>query len=364
MFEKIFKRKASEVEKPLPIRCTIEVHTNQRTGGVNDLPLLVGSPDIPATMGATITLHVDEDCSGNQVEIEFKAWTKTVVDVQVDASECLRTEDPFKINRWKLPVMKPKLDIIAKGRYTKYVEVRIDPTWPSSSTYRQGFVKYAIMVRYKANGRMNEIVAHSEEQEIWVLNSENVPTGGPPTVVTGVVHHESLQVQASIPSAVVAMGQLVPVTVQLSPYLAASKCAGREAVVLGATYKVKQKHRVRCRGFHVGEGVIAYDNCLNFALNEGWPKNKDRWERTVDIRIPSDPAISAYTVTKFLFITHTLTVKLIFQTSSEKDKTYKTEECKLTFDIKVVPPPPSTDAVTMHELPPEYEPKATQPPGY
>jgi len=251
--------------------------------------------------------------------------------VQVDAAECLRTEDPFKINRWKIPVTKPKVDIIAKGRYTKYVEVGIDPAWPSSSTYRQGFVKYAITVRYKANGRMNEKIAHTEEQEIWVLNSENVPTGGPPTVVTGFAQHGSLPVQASIPSAVVAMGQLVPVTVQLSPYLAASKYAGQEAVVLGATYKVKQKHLVRCRGFHVGEGVVAYDNCLNFALNEGWPKNKDGWERTVDIRIPSDPAISAYTVTKYLFISHTLTIKLLFQTSSEKDpKTPKTEECKLT----------------------------------
>lgn len=322
--------------------------------------------------------------------------------VLVDASECLRTEEPFKINRWKLPVTKPKLDIIAKGRYTKYVEVGIDPTWPSSSTYRQGFVKYAIIVRYKANGRMNERVAHSEEQEIWVLNSENVPAGGPPTVVTGLAQHESLHVQASIPSAVVVMGQLVPVTVQLSPNVVANKYAGRKAVVLGATYKVKQKHRVRCRGFHVGEGVVAYDNCLKFALNDGWPKDKDRWERTVDIRIPSDPVISAYTITKFLFITHTLTVKLIFQTSSGKDlKISKTEECKLTctyclacvclsnrfffflflsptmltiknnqkksfliVDIKVVPPPPSTDAVVTHELPPGYEPSATQPPEY
>jgi len=80
MFKNVFKRKESEAEKPLPIRCTIEVHTDQRTGGVNDLPLLVSSPDIPAIMGATITLDVDEDCSGNQVEIEFKAWTKTIVD--------------------------------------------------------------------------------------------------------------------------------------------------------------------------------------------------------------------------------------------------------------------------------------------
>lgn len=76
----MFDMKKPEAEKHLPIRCTIEVHTDQRTGGVNDLPLLVGSPDIPAIMGATITLHVDEDCSGNQVEIEFKAWTKTIVD--------------------------------------------------------------------------------------------------------------------------------------------------------------------------------------------------------------------------------------------------------------------------------------------
>ncbi|KAG0021828.1 hypothetical protein BGZ82_011194, partial [Podila clonocystis] len=249
MFKNLFK-KEPEAEKSLPFRCAINVHTNQRTGGAKDLPLLVGSPDAPALMGATITLDVEEDCSGNQVEIEFKAWTKTVVDVKVDAAECLRTEDPFKINRWKLPVTKPKIDMIAKGCYTKYIEVWIDPTWPSSSTYRQGFVKYAIMVRYKANGRMSEILAHTEEQEIWVLNSVNVPIDQPPVVVSGFAMQRSLPVQASIPSEVVAMGQVVPVTVQLSPYLAVSKYAGQEVSVLGATFKLRQKHLVRCRGYH------------------------------------------------------------------------------------------------------------------
>ncbi|KAG0344647.1 hypothetical protein BG005_001746 [Podila minutissima] len=365
MFKNLFKKTESKAEKPLPFRCTIEVHTNQRTGGTTDLPLLVGSPDAPAIMGATITLDVEEDCSGNQVEIEFKAWTKTIVDIKVDAAECLRTEEPFKINRWKLPVAKPKIDKIAKGCYTKYVEVGIDPSWPSSSTYRQGFVRYAIMVRYKVNGRMSEFVAHTEEQEIWVLNSANLLTDQPPVVVSELAKQGSLPVEASIPSEVVAMGQVIPVTVKLSPYLAVSKYAGQEAVLLGATFKVKQKHLVRCRGFHVGEGVAAYDNCLNFALAEGWPQSKDGWERTVDIRIPSDPVISAYTVTKFLFITHTLTVKLRFRSGAEKDSnTHKTEECKLTFDIKVVPPSLRRDTVAMKELPPGYVPDANQAPGY
>lgn len=80
MFKKLFKKKESEAEKPLPIRCKIEVHTNKRTGGAKDLPLLVGSPDLPALMSATVTLDVDEDCNGSQVEIEFKAWTKTLVE--------------------------------------------------------------------------------------------------------------------------------------------------------------------------------------------------------------------------------------------------------------------------------------------
>ncbi|KAG0033019.1 hypothetical protein BGZ81_009576 [Podila clonocystis] len=365
MFKHLFKKKESEAERTLPIRCKIEVHTNQRTGGVKDLPLLVGSRDVPALMGATVTLDVDEDCSGNNVEIEFKAWTKTVVDVQIDATKNLITEDPFKINRWKLPVTKPKPDIISKGHYTKYIEVGIDPNWPSSSSHRQGSVKYAIVVRYKANGRMSEIGAHTEEQEIWVLNSTNVPTDQSPTVESGLAIHKSLPVQATIPFKVVTMGQVVPVTVRLSPYLATSKYAGQEAVVLGATFKVKQKHLVRARGSHEFEGVIAYENCLNYALNEGWPQNKDGWERTVDIRIPSDPVISAHTTTKFLCITHTLAVKLTFRTGSEKDsKTSKTEEFKLIFDIKVMPPPLTTDNAELHELPPGYTPDANQAPDY
>ncbi|KAF9303934.1 hypothetical protein BGZ74_002772 [Mortierella antarctica] len=365
MFKNLFKKKESQPEKTLPMRCKIEVHTNQRTGGAKDLPLLVGSPDVPALMSATITLDVDEDCSGNQVEIEFKAWTKTLVDVKVDATKTLTTEDPFKINRWKLPVTKPKPDIISKGHYTKYVEVGIDPTWPSSSSHRQGSVIYAIVVRYKANGRMSEIIAHTEEQEIWVLNSANVPTDQPPTAESGLAFQKSLPLQASIPSKVVAMGQVVPVTVRLFPYLATSKYAGQEAVVQGVTFKIKQKHLVRSRGSHEGEAVTVYESCLNYALNEGWPQNKDGWERTVGIRIPSDPAISAHTITKFLCISHTLAVKLTFRTGSEKDlKSFKTEECKLTFDIKVVPPPLTTNNAELRELPPGYAPDANQAPEY
>ncbi|KAG0098813.1 hypothetical protein BGZ93_010283 [Podila epicladia] len=365
MFKNLFKKKESQPEKTLPLRCKIDVHTNQRTGGAKDLPMLVGSLDVPALMSATITLDVDEDCRGNQVEIEFKACTKTVVDVQVDATKSLTTEDPFKINRWNLPVTKSNPDIISKGHYTKYIEVGIDPTWPSSSSHRQGSVKYAITVRYKANGRMNEIIAHTEEQEIWVLNSTKMPTDHPPTTESCHAIQKSLPLLASIPSKVVAMGQVVPVTVRLFPYLATSKYEGREAVVQSVTFKVKQKHLVRSRGSHEGEGVVAYENCLNYALNEGWPQNKEGWERTVDIRIPSDPAISAYTITKFLCISHTLTVKLTFRTGSEKDlKSSKTEECKLTFDIEVVPPPLMTDNTELRELPPGYTPDAHQAPEY
>lgn len=268
--------------------------------------------------------------------------------VKVDAFlflDTLLSEEPFKINRWKLPVTKPKIDMIAKGCYTKYVEVRIDPTWPSSSTHRQGFVKYAITVCCKLDGRMNAIVTHTEEQEIWVLNSVTVPTDQPPMVVSGVAKQGSLPVLASIPSEVVVMGQMIPVTVQLSPYLVVSKYAGQEAVVLGATFKVKQKHVVHCRSFDVGEsitnngpdlaseGVAVYDDCLNFALTEGWPQSMNGWERTVDIRIPSDSVISAHTITKYLLITHTLTITLRFRSGAEKDsKIPWTEECKLTCE--------------------------------
>ncbi|KAG0342978.1 hypothetical protein BG000_010871 [Podila horticola] len=364
MFKKLFKKKESEAEK-FPIRCKIEVHTNKRTGGAKDLPLLIGSPDVPALMSATVTLDVDEDCSGSQVEIEFKAWTKTLVEVNIDATKILTTEDPFKINRWKLPVTNPTPNIISKGHYTKHVEVGIDPTWPSSSSHRQGSVKYVIAMRYKANGRMTEIIAHTEEQEIWVMNSTNVPTDQSPTVESGLAIQKSLPVQASIPSKVVMMGQMVPVTIRLSPYLATSKYAGQEAVVLGATFKVKQKHLVRGRGSRESEGVIVYENCLNYALNEGWPQNKDGWERTVDIRIPSDPVILAHTITKLLWITHTLTVKLTFKTGSEKDpKTSKTGEHKLIFDIQVVPPPITTDSAELRELPPGYSQDGNQAPEY
>lgn len=79
MFKNLLKKNEPVAEKALPIRCTIEIHTDQRTGGSKNLPLLTSSPERPAKLGASITLEVNEDHSGNEVNIEFKALTTTVV---------------------------------------------------------------------------------------------------------------------------------------------------------------------------------------------------------------------------------------------------------------------------------------------
>ena len=79
MFKNLLKKVEPIAEKALPVRCTIEILTDQRTGGSKNLPLLIGSPERPAKLRASITLEVDEDHNGNEVNIEFKALTTTVV---------------------------------------------------------------------------------------------------------------------------------------------------------------------------------------------------------------------------------------------------------------------------------------------
>lgn len=89
MFKNLLKKTEPVAEKALPVRCTIEILTDQRTGGSKNLPLLTGSPERPAKLRASITLEVDEDHNGNEVNIEFKALTTTVVSGNEQKQKCL-----------------------------------------------------------------------------------------------------------------------------------------------------------------------------------------------------------------------------------------------------------------------------------
>lgn len=233
-------------------------------------------------------------------------------------TQFLTTEEPFKINRWKLPVTKPKLGTIAKGTYTKYIEVDLDPSWPSSCTHHEGWVKYAVRVQYRASGRMHEHTALEEEQEIWVLNSVPVPAG-PVLAVESVAKHKSLSVQASIPSATIALGQVIPVTIRLSPFLEDSKYADQEPIIIWASCKVKETRAIRGRGFNIGEGVDTVDEVLNTPMNTHWPLGKSGWEHTVHITMPSYPVMAVDMATKFLDIAHMLVVTLNVKASKEMD---------------------------------------------
>ncbi|KAG0342977.1 hypothetical protein BG000_010870 [Podila horticola] len=320
-------------DKASSVRLTIEVHTDKRTGGSKDLPLLIGTPEMPAKLGASITLELDEDHSGNEVKIEFKALTTTVTDVRMDATKTLTTEEPFKINRWKLPVTTPTPGIIAKGTYTKYVEVDLNPSWPSSCSHHTGWVKYAITVQYKASGYMCEYTASEEVQEIWVLNSVHVPSG-PILTVDNAVKNKSLPMQMSIPSATIALGQVVPVTIRLAPFLANSKYAGQEPVILWASCKINETRMIRARGINLADGIESVDEVLNTPLNTQWPKDNNGWEHTVHVTMPSYPVMATDMATKFLDISHNLVVTLKLKASTEWD--IHAEECRFQLPIEVV----------------------------
>ncbi|KAG0343728.1 hypothetical protein BG004_005048 [Podila humilis] len=337
MLHNIFKKKNTTTTQGIhPIRCSIKVHTEHHTSEHKYMPLLYGSPDIPAKLGATITLEVDEDCKGNDVNIEFKALTTTVIDLNGEGlTKSITTEDPFKINRWKLDVVKPKQGFIAKGVYTRYIEVNLDPLFPSSSAHPKTWVKYSIGVKYTASGRMTEQVVLEQEQEIWVLNAPQ-KSFGTPTQGACAAKNKSLVVQASIPSSTVEMGQSLPVTLGVSPFMEVSKFAGQDAVVLWATCKVKETRTIRGRGTGSGNGVVDASEILSVPLNVAWPENKDGWEHTVHVTLPSSVSMAAHTATKFLDIATTLSITMKIKARSEKDS--QGEECKINVPMTVVAP--------------------------
>ncbi|KAF9272238.1 hypothetical protein BGZ68_002585, partial [Mortierella alpina] len=319
-------------------KLVIHVDTGS-TIGPRDLPLVYGSQDAITMLHATVSFESSHDCKAKAVEIMFKAAIKTGFFSKDEASRKHEGEQVFYSKQWTLDVARSKPGWISKGNYARQCSVVLDPSLPSSSESPYGSMRYIFEARLKgAKGIAIARTDHVVTQEVWILNSslpalEMMPLHDNPLKAEE-QWQDVLRYSVSVPSDVLYLGQVVPITFQLGPFMTASAYEGEQAVVSSANFTLRETKLFRAmfvRDTHRTEIKV-----LQIPVNAGWPQNVDGWARTIHITLPSSPTMSTDLCSKYLDITHTLEVVVEFKTS----KMNKPEKLRTLLDIQVTAPRP------------------------
>lgn len=225
----------------------------------------------------------------------------------------------FSKHRWTLPVTKTPSDptLIAPGKYTRLVHIGLDPAWPSSCSLPAGCVRYSLHVR--ALRPKPAAAKNLASQDVWVIH-RNVPAlfdaqALQPYVMTDLWKKRDLPVSVTLPSQYLSLGQVVPVTVALSPFVRGSKCEGRQVSVAGAQFVVQEASTVKVQS---SDEPTPTKDVLAIALNDGWPSGSDGWERTVNLTLPGTPGMSPSMAAGVLDVHHTLVVTMKLRTGAAK----------------------------------------------
>ncbi|KAG0202646.1 hypothetical protein BGX28_004906 [Mortierella sp. GBA30] len=128
------------------------------------------------------------------------------------------------------------------------------------------------------------------------------------------------------------MGQIVPMTVRLAPFLAGSAFEGESAEVIGLTFTFRETKTFRA--MFVRDIHETQEKLLSIPVNTDWPKSVDGWQRTISVSLPSSPAMSTDMHTKYLDITHSIEIVLEFRTG----KMSKPEKLRGLLDIQITAP--------------------------
>ncbi|KAF9959139.1 hypothetical protein BGZ72_010268 [Mortierella alpina] len=317
----------------------IHVDTGTGTIGPRELPLVYGNQDAITLLHATVSFESNHDCKAKAIEIMFKAAVKTGFFSKDEASRKHEGEQIFYSKQWTLDVERPKPGYISKGNYARQCSVVLDPSLPSSSESPYGSMKYIFEARLKgAKGIGIARTDHVVTQEVWVLNSCLPPLDTLPLVADPLKAEEQwenvLRYSFSVPSNVLYLGQVVPVTLQLDPFMTASAYEGEEAVVSSASFTLRETKLFRA--MFVRDTHRTQVKLLHIPVNAGWPQSVDGWARTIHITLPSSPAMSTDLRSKYLDITHTLEVVVEFKTGTMN----KPEKLRALFDIQITAPRP------------------------
>ncbi|KAF8925778.1 hypothetical protein EDD21DRAFT_448962 [Dissophora ornata] len=331
------------------MRLSIQVHGDEFINmDSRPMPVFYSTLECLAVIRATVTLETDEECAGNDVEIIYKACATYKAPVRTVYAVYIESDHVFQKKRWLMDLDRPKEGKVAQGKYTKSISATIDPLWPSSARTSslfsgQGWIKYVFEAKFtkQTMGVHNQLLFDS--QEVWVLNS-TLPSpetqllamdGQPPLVVRDTWKKSTLPIILTLPSEILTMAQVVPITVRMDPLTSKSKYAGQAVVVLGAHFALREHVLGRANGSG-GQKFEGSHDVITVPLKDGWPRTAGPWERTVSLTMPTTPQVAVSAKTKWMDITHSLVLVMKIKAESEKD--IKAEQFELKANIQIVVP--------------------------
>ncbi|KAF9300143.1 hypothetical protein BGZ74_008243 [Mortierella antarctica] len=335
------------------------------TFGSDKVPLVHGSLENPAEVVAIVTFEIDEDCSGESVDVTFYATAYVRVNDLVIRPVATKgtyekdtgfiTEQVLQKHKWTLPVthIEGKPNIIRKGVYTSHIRLALDPALPSSclpTKHVKAGIQYSFHARVSRTDPSSRrmVATVTANQNIWVLNNHS-SSSVLPLQATEFAFKSSLPVHVSAPAQAV-LGQSLPVTLAVGAFAQGSEHTAQPPVVLSAQFKLLETRQAQPTGnanLHHVQEVVNVPLPTDSASSPSSPRGGEGgWSRTVHVTVPSSPELTPSFKCALVSVEYSAAVVVKVKAENQKDR--QAEEVKLTLPIKVVAPSPSAEQL------PEY----------
>ncbi|KAG0293845.1 hypothetical protein BGZ96_002229 [Linnemannia gamsii] len=345
-------------------RISIEIHTdNYITINKRPMPVFFSNLESPAVISATVTFETDQDCQGQEVEINYQAAVIYEVTMMTMFHSKMKVPHNMQRKRWTMDdLVHPSPGTVAAGKYTKTVTATIDPLWPSSGSTASsidgtGWVHYTFEAKFvkMTMGAFSPILATLPFQ-VWVVNSilpsDFSLTVPRPLTVQAPGKKPDLPISLTIPNQTFQFNEQMPLTVRVESFRKGCKKFGQNIVVLSAGFTVREKVNGWTR---TGAGVDSefFTDVSQIAIRDGWPQNTlGGWTRTVSVTLPTWPEINASMKSKAMDISHS--VLFIMKYKAENDNDIKSQEVIVEVPFQLVVPRHNIQAQDQGDLLPIY----------
>ncbi|KAG0341824.1 hypothetical protein BG000_007879 [Podila horticola] len=269
-------------------------------GGPREAIIFYGQPDRPTVVRCTVRFTTNYECKGDCIELCF---TGRAVSSWSEGEDSRSGRDVFHRQVWELPVKHPRPGRIAPGSYQASFDAILSPTSPSTSETNGGRVTYLVEAKLRRSWSLNL----DELQRIWYSATSLPPASVDPIVTVGScsgVWRDTLPYSIIIPSEILCLGQLVPVTFRLGPLLASSPMAGQPIRLIGPKLRLKQYAHVATTS---GNSTAVRKKVVVDLVLAHWPKNwVVEYQDTVLVQLPTLPDLAPTTETSVYSVRHSL----------------------------------------------------------
>ncbi|KAF9094871.1 hypothetical protein BGX23_001441 [Mortierella sp. AD031] len=315
--------------------------------GPGNLPAIYCTPEEPGRIRGYIEFTTIEDFKAGDLDLYFRVksrarWTRR----RGEATVVYNSKEVLQKDFHQFLLKHDRPGVVAAGMFRFDFEETLNPHTPSSIQGRRNWLTYRFAATVHRGFLQRNIVF---KQDVWVFSTcVPSPRAGylpTPHVFAG-VWESHLPFTCSIPSENIQLGETVPLTIQLKPFIPSSGLFGQELVVVEAVVKMKQYTRLCHRRDTKNEKKII----VEMPVSHGWEASRSGMQRTILVNVPHAPRLSCTTITRPVRKTHCLKLVMRLKTASMADRHAK--ELRIEMPVNVTGPRPPTDTPADEELPP------------